>query len=649
MKADKIPLIQEHVGITISNNVVTIAADEQLTTTSGRTLIELQFINTSTGQRKATFNLALMVNHSTLNIGGTISTATYTLMQELENKLDQATSYFDEITDFLNEHPDIPALDDRVTENTSEIDQINISIADKANETDLFSNFLWKLRNKSNVTICCMGDSITYGSDFISSDKRNPDTTKTDNGISHTATRASVTYPEALQNYLSQVYGNIITVLNHGFSGDGTKNGYEHWNASNSDLCIINYGINDATNTNIEYMGDVKEYLIWYRKIIERELRNGTAVIILKPTRQRLIIGSNDTDSRVDVDIFSNACELLAKEYNLPCIDGQEMLMNYSASIYSDETHLNGIGYNILGARISSIFIGEGISNPFEVTNQSFQGVEPHIHSVIYNGGSLNISQYYPTADDNITNQGTAATINSGDKLYFSFYSENDGLVAIPTLYTSSTNLVARLSLDFGVQSSDYNNDYDFGRVTGTSTNPELPSTVIDIPKSLFDSAGVYSGAFFKTINNPMIYISKKGWHTICIEILSGTGGVTVHGLEYYYYNILKNKFGEKIELTLLNGTTNYYSYPLTALKSSDGKIVINGVINNITSTKPATVATLPADFCPSVNLTFVVALSSSASGGYAVVLITPSGNINIVFMSTTVAYCNLNGITFQV
>lgn len=97
MKADQVPLIQEGVGITINSNVVNIEADEQLTTASGKTLIELQFINKTTGKKKATFNLALTVVPSTLGVSASISTATYTLLQELENKIDQCSNFFENI------------------------------------------------------------------------------------------------------------------------------------------------------------------------------------------------------------------------------------------------------------------------------------------------------------------------------------------------------------------------------------------------------------------------------------------------------------------------------------------------------------------------------------------------------------------------
>jgi len=102
MKADKVPLIQERVGINIDDNIVIIEADEQLTTTPGKTPIELQFINTATGKKKATFNLVLTVVPSTLETNGTISKATYTLLEELENKIDQCSDFFENIDAAIN-------------------------------------------------------------------------------------------------------------------------------------------------------------------------------------------------------------------------------------------------------------------------------------------------------------------------------------------------------------------------------------------------------------------------------------------------------------------------------------------------------------------------------------------------------------------
>lgn len=96
MKADNVPLIQD-TQYTINKNVVTITPNEQLTITSGTTKIELQFINKKTGEKKATFNLNLKVIPNVLESERSISTATYTLMDELENKLDKAENFFENI------------------------------------------------------------------------------------------------------------------------------------------------------------------------------------------------------------------------------------------------------------------------------------------------------------------------------------------------------------------------------------------------------------------------------------------------------------------------------------------------------------------------------------------------------------------------
>ena len=96
MKADNVPLIQD-TQYAINKNVVAITPNEQLTTTSGTTKIEMQFINKTTGEKKATFNLNLKVIASVLESERSISTATYTLIDELENKLDKAENFFENI------------------------------------------------------------------------------------------------------------------------------------------------------------------------------------------------------------------------------------------------------------------------------------------------------------------------------------------------------------------------------------------------------------------------------------------------------------------------------------------------------------------------------------------------------------------------
>ena len=94
-KSDQVPLIQEHTGITISQNVVTITADKQLTNVAGSTVIEMQLMDKTTNKKKSTYNIILQVYNSTLEVDGSISKSTYTLLERLEDKLDQAGDFYE--------------------------------------------------------------------------------------------------------------------------------------------------------------------------------------------------------------------------------------------------------------------------------------------------------------------------------------------------------------------------------------------------------------------------------------------------------------------------------------------------------------------------------------------------------------------------
>ncbi len=87
-KRDQVPLIQ-NTNITIKDNVVTIKADKQLTTTNGIVKAELQFINKTTLEKKSTFYINIEVVASVLDVDGTVSTPTCTILEEIDHKLDE--------------------------------------------------------------------------------------------------------------------------------------------------------------------------------------------------------------------------------------------------------------------------------------------------------------------------------------------------------------------------------------------------------------------------------------------------------------------------------------------------------------------------------------------------------------------------------
>lgn len=88
LKSDQIPLIQ-NTNIDVTGNVVKIEASKQLTTTAGVVKAELQFTDKSTLKKKSTFFIEIKVEKSALNVDGALSTPMCTLLEEIDNKLDQ--------------------------------------------------------------------------------------------------------------------------------------------------------------------------------------------------------------------------------------------------------------------------------------------------------------------------------------------------------------------------------------------------------------------------------------------------------------------------------------------------------------------------------------------------------------------------------
>lgn len=199
MKSDNVPLIQEHIGIAILNNVVTIDADVQLTTTSGKTPIELQFINKTTGKKKATFNLVLNIVPSTLEINATISTATYTLLQELENKLDQASDINANISEAISVNS---TLNTTITNATTSKNNLDNSVT-IANTT---TTNLGTLNTTATTTKNALNTSITNANNSKSA----LDTSKTNADASKVALDTSISNA----NTFVTNHGDIINLDN---------------------------------------------------------------------------------------------------------------------------------------------------------------------------------------------------------------------------------------------------------------------------------------------------------------------------------------------------------------------------------------------------------------------------------------------------
>jgi lysophospholipase L1-like esterase len=431
-------------------------------------------------------------------------------------------------------------------------DVLNKKLLYKPLQTQLLNEFYRKVRNGENFKIICRGDSLTYGYDITSVDRRPASTSLTDNGTTHIREIAGITYPESLQKYMNIVYPSRATVINQGYSGDTTESSYPKWfNDHGGDVTVIMLGSNDASNNE-----GIEDYLYWYRLIIEKELNIGSAVILLTPPR-RLSPNVND-------DSYGNAVFQLGEEYGCPVVDMTELTANMEADSYSDGTHFNSKGYEFIGARLMSIFIGEGLVNPFILNgSKTLSGNRTTNSLEIIGNVSYASSTGYPTADESTDGSGTGLVFATGGKTIYSFYADEDDLLIYPSIYFPVAGANVTFKLDFGLPSQSVNSTYMFDQVA-SSFERSVPTEINYLKENDFNwrldtSDGFYINGVTK-LSDKKIHIPKRGWHTLLIE----SDTVRVHSLDAIGYRDMRDMvntnqayYPKAISLPLLNGWTN--------------------------------------------------------------------------------------------
>jgi lysophospholipase L1-like esterase len=397
----------------------------------------------------------------------------------------------------------------------------------------LYGTYVKKFRRKEAVKIVTQGDSLTYGHDTVSADKRPADTSPNSDGVVHTQTRASVTYPEALLTRL-QYINPLTTLENRGYSGDSVQDGYSRWKSkSNANLTIIDYGINDAQSySNIN--GDLDAYFYWYEQLVIKTILQGSAVAILSPTK---INAAGNVG--LDISSFRKSLSTFAKKYNLPIIDGHELLRNYDNSIFTDTVHLNGKGYNILGTRVAAALLNTDLHSPLKVTvgnklltNIQRDNIYTVVNTTIENSGDA------PTPSETTTNEawGTVANIKQDGEILYSFYADTDDLIVIP-YFQISGDLTATIELDFGIEQPRTSIASSIDR---TNMQKVAPSTATKALTGAWKNINKLSA--LGTTENLSIVITTKGWHTVKIKnINTASKSLFLHGLEFAHFDTLKS------------------------------------------------------------------------------------------------------------
>ena len=385
-------------------------------------------------------------------------------------------------------------------------------IENKSKSTDLLAIALQKLSKGEKLTIICQGDSMTYGQDTVSSDKRPKDASICDNGTGHTYERAGMVYPEALKIYLDEVYPNSNhTVINKGHSGDWVEQGYNRWNKnSNADIVFLMYGSNDA-DLNASWVpsdvrGNLEKYINDYRKLIERYLNWGTAVVLLTPTRS---LGQENTKIGRIGEGFRNALTLIGKKYNIPVIDAESFSNGWDNSYYSDSTHFNSKGYKAFAGRLISTLIGNILSNDYKLYSNENIGVRLTRDNLVINNGATVSESENSYGQVEYTEGRGLVLLPSNGKCYYSFETVEDNVILIPVYGCYGKSL--KFTLDFNNPQGSSTFKFDCDYVENINTSLIVSDNVAGINN--------LGKIIEKCINsNKFFHITNKGLHNICIE-----------------------------------------------------------------------------------------------------------------------------------
>jgi len=202
-------------------------------------------------------------------------------------------------------------------------------------------NVINKSKSGLFIKIACEGTSLTYGEDIKGSD-----TVSSMEGFSPAFHRAKFQYPSSM---LQALNNPRIFLSVRGFPGDRTTEGIERWkDSSATDICIIEYGTNDAYNYAGYATGVIpaETYKQQLKLLAQRRIDEGAWVILCIPPYLR----SHDKQ----IAPYRLAASSVAHELSLDVFD-VEASIRYLPSPYSDEVHFNSNGYRQWGFDIAKL------------------------------------------------------------------------------------------------------------------------------------------------------------------------------------------------------------------------------------------------------------------------------------------------------
>jgi lysophospholipase L1-like esterase len=452
------------------------------------------------------------------------------------------------------------------------------SVTDYAKQinTVKYAETFAKLKRRQPVMIGCKGDSITYGFNNATGIDRNGQPTNFGDGSTYNEHKQDANpYPKVLQDSLNTVYGTgVVTVNNQGYSGDQVGNGYtRHRVVTGQTLTTMFYGVNDmlyATDNAVNPNKSIDTANRWciqnfvpaYRKMIIREMLRGSAVVLIAPFKFTGYVGFDTTTYSAAklIQLYKNAIYGLGKELGVLVVDAEDFIGNYVNSVVLAGVHPTTEGYNIIGKRLSAIFIGNGFLSADNIKGERQITALAFGENLVWSGltgdnkaGTDNTNSYqaaYPNASQSYD---YFITPTSGD-VYFSFYLEKDYVMAMPIGILNANGAFA-YSLDFGISQPEFKLDV----LDTNGYDRTIPDNTINVTSTTT-----------LQMNSPNdlgthLIIQGKGWHTL--KLACTAQSFTFMGIRFFE----SVSFDKVIKQTAVHGTVDNFTFSNLSILKDGG------------------------------------------------------------------------------
>ena len=376
---------------------------------------------------------------------------------------------------------------------------------------------------------------------------------------------------------LDSAYGTGKTQIksNRGQSGASAEEAFNIFTTPSAvNISVFNFGTNDASSQfGYPLVKNCEQYEYWLERLLIRELNWGNPCVLITPLPVRFD-KANETytyqvptdqfplEKRVDVYQMAGVMQRLGDKYSIPVIDSNEAVAPFRDIAYSgvgagtiangvpfaDVVHLDSAYLAAWGDSIARMFIGNLAGMKTEVSAGSRVTVRKFYDPIAVNSArdyediidyaiaSTETNMAY--GDFNGGNRSMALTV-AGEKVTWSVYCIIDDILAFPMIQLG-VNSEVNVVVDNGNQIpfAPLDAEFDYGARLG---NDSVTINLTTAGQASVNRTPTNMPLISKLETNSFFRINNRGWHTISVQLVSGT--VNVSGVSFEH-----NAIAERIE-----------------------------------------------------------------------------------------------------